>query len=85
MHPGILAAVLAWGAKFSEHPLLLLDRNTDPTRSNRSRLAKSLIKKAREVAEAERAHCVPSADSVVTCLLLDGLHSRKLICTAISY
>lgn len=74
LHPAILATVLAWGGKFSEHPLIVLDRSTD--RSQRSRLAKSLIRKAWEVAEAEKMHTVPSADSVIVCLLLDGLHSR---------
>lgn len=77
VHPAILAAVLAWGAKFSDHPLIEIDRNADPSGAQRSRLAKSLIRKAWEIAEAEKVHCVPSVDSVVTCLLLDGLHSRE--------
>jgi hypothetical protein len=74
VNPAILATVLAWGAKFSEHPLIVLDRSSD--RTQRSRLAKSLIRKAWEIAEAERVHTVPSADAVIVCLLLDGLHSR---------
>lgn len=45
----------------------------------RSRLAKSLIRKAWEVAEAEQMHTIPSADAVIVCLLLDGLHSRMYI------
>jgi hypothetical protein len=77
VHPAVLAAVLAWGAKFSEHPLILLDRSAD--RMQRSRLAKSLIRKAWEVAEAEKMHTIPSADAVVVSLLLDGLHSRMYI------
>lgn len=74
VHPAILATVLAWGGKFSEHPLIVLDRTTD--RAQRSRLAKSLIRKAWEVAEAEKVHTVPSANAIIVCLLLDGLHSR---------
>ncbi|KAF8521063.1 hypothetical protein JB92DRAFT_2892772 [Gautieria morchelliformis] len=76
VHPAILATVLAWGAKFSEHPLIVLDRSAD--RTQRSRLAKSLIRKAWEIAEAERIHTVPSADAVIVCLLLDGLHSHDV-------
>ncbi|KIJ53438.1 hypothetical protein M422DRAFT_154794 [Sphaerobolus stellatus SS14] len=76
VHPAIFSAVLAWGAKFSEHPLILMDRNADVTGAQRSRLAKSLIRKAWEIAEAEKVHKVPSVDAVVACLLLDGLHTR---------
>ena len=79
VHPAIFAAVLAWGAKFSEHPLIIMDRSTDVTGAQRSRLAKSLTRKAWEIAEAEKVHKVPSVDAVVACLLLDGLHSRTYI------
>lgn len=74
MNPAVLATVLSWGAKFSEHPLIELDRSAD--RMRRSRLAKTLIRKAWEVAEAEKMHTIPSVDAVSVCLLLDGLHSR---------
>ena len=76
VHPAILATVLAWGAKFSEHPLIVLDRDADASMARRSRLATSLIRKAREVAEAERVHTEPSADAIIVCVLLDGLNSR---------
>ena len=74
VNPAVLATVLSWGAKFSEHPLIELDRSAD--RMRRSRLAKTLIRKAWEVAEAEKMHTIPSVDAVSVCLLLDGLHSR---------
>ncbi|KAF8527530.1 hypothetical protein BU17DRAFT_39547 [Hysterangium stoloniferum] len=76
--PSILAAVLAWGAKFSEHPLIVEDRAADVSGTQRSRLARSLIKKAWEIAEAEKAHTFPTPDNVVACLLLDGLHSHHV-------
>ncbi|GJJ13338.1 hypothetical protein Clacol_007590 [Clathrus columnatus] len=76
LNPAILATVLAWGAKFSEHPLIVQDRNADTTGKRRSRLAASLRNKAFEIAEAEKVHIVPSSDAIVVGLLLDGLHSR---------
>ncbi|KAF8587579.1 hypothetical protein K439DRAFT_1630576 [Ramaria rubella] len=78
VHPAVLATVLAWGAKFSEHPLIVLDRTADISGTRRSRLAKSLIRKAREIAETEMVHTVPSPDGVIVCILLDGLHSHHV-------
>ena len=31
VHPALLATVLAWGAKFSEHPLIVADRTSSPS------------------------------------------------------
>lgn len=76
LNPAILAAVLAWGAKFSEHPLILQDRNTDTTGRRRSRLATSLRNKAFEIAEAEKVHTIPSPDAIIAGVILDGLCSR---------
>ncbi|KAF8490785.1 hypothetical protein F5888DRAFT_1620637 [Russula emetica] len=74
LHPALMATVVAWGAKFSEHPLLVADRLNSPTRQ--SGLAKSLIVRAREVAEALKVHRVPAAEHVVIALLIEPLQSR---------
>ena len=74
MHPALMATVVAWGAKFSEHPLLVADRLNSPTRQ--SGLAKTLIVRAREVAEALKVHRVPAAEHVVIALLIEPLQSR---------
>jgi hypothetical protein len=74
LHPALMATVIAWGAKFSEHPLLVADRLTSSTRQ--SGLAKTLIARAREVAEALKVHRVPAAEHVVIALLIEPLQSR---------
>jgi hypothetical protein len=74
LHPALMATVVAWGAKFSEHPLLVADRLNSPARQ--SGLAKALIVRAREVAEALKVHRVPAAEHVVIALLIEPLQSR---------
>lgn len=74
LHPALMATVIAWGAKFSEHPLLVADRVVSSTRQ--SGLAKTLIVRAREVAEALKVHRVPAAEHVVIALLIEPLQSR---------
>lgn len=74
LHPALMATVVAWGAKFSEHPLLVADRLNSPARQ--SGLAKTLIVRAREVAEALKVHRVPAAEHVVIALLIEPLQSR---------
>ncbi|KAH9985531.1 hypothetical protein BJV77DRAFT_1071377 [Russula vinacea] len=74
LHPALMATVVAWGAKFSEHPLLVADRLNSPTRQ--SGLAKTLIVRAREVAEALKVHRVPAAEHVVIALLIEPLQSQ---------
>jgi len=76
LHPALMATVVAWGAKFSEHPLLVADRLNSPARQ--SGLAKTLIVRAREVAEALKVHRVPAAEHVVIALLIEPLQSRAL-------
>jgi hypothetical protein len=76
LHPALMATVVAWGAKFSEHPLLVADRLNSPTRQ--SGLAKTLVNRAREVAEALKVHRVPAAEHVVIALLIEPLQSRAL-------
>jgi hypothetical protein len=74
LHPALMATVIAWGAKFSEHPLLVADRLNSSTRQ--SGLAKTLIVRAREIAEALKVHRVPAAEHVVIALLIEPLQSR---------
>ncbi|KAF8272856.1 hypothetical protein EI94DRAFT_1769658 [Lactarius quietus] len=74
LHPALMATVIAWGAKFSEHPLLVADRLNSPTRQ--SGLAKTLIVRAREIAEALKVHRVPAAEHVVIALLIEPLQSQ---------
>lgn len=76
VHPALVATVIAWGTKFSEHPLLVADRRRP---GGQSMLAKALIDRAREVAEALKVHRISSADSVVICLLIEPLQSRRSI------
>jgi hypothetical protein len=73
--PALLATLIAWGAKFSEHPILVQDRKTSP--GGRSRIARLLLHRAREVAEGEKVHRVPSPENVVISMLMDPLQSRQ--------
>jgi hypothetical protein len=72
----LLATVIAWGAKFSEHPLLVHDRDTN---AGRSRICRILTRRAREVSEGEKIHRLPSFDNVIIALLLEPLQSRKYL------
>ncbi|KAG8772426.1 hypothetical protein FRC15_002745 [Serendipita sp. 397] len=72
--PSLLVTVIAWGAKFSEHPLLVHDRAMN---AGKSRLSRLITKRAREVAEGEKVHRVPSCDNVIIALLLEPLHSHN--------
>jgi len=74
LHPALVATVLAWGSKFSEHPLLLADRRRH---GGQSRLAKALIDRARDLAEALKVHRVASTEHVVIGLLIEPLQSRQ--------
>lgn len=74
LHPALVATVLAWGTKFSEHPLLVADRRRP---GGQSLLAKTLIDRARELAEAMKVHRIPTPDHVVIGLLIEPLQSRE--------
>ncbi|KAF8208834.1 hypothetical protein K438DRAFT_1812973 [Mycena galopus ATCC 62051] len=74
LHPALVATVLAWGSKFSEHPLLVADRRRP---GGQSLLAKTLIDRARNLAEALKVHRIPSPDHVVIGLLLEPLQSQN--------
>ncbi|KAH9933240.1 uncharacterized protein BXZ73DRAFT_46460, partial [Epithele typhae] len=75
LHPGLVATVVAWGAKFSEHPLCIADRHQN---HGQSTFAKALINRARDLAEDMKVHRIPSADHVVISLLLEPLQSQSL-------
>ncbi|PVG00244.1 hypothetical protein CPB86DRAFT_701823 [Serendipita vermifera] len=72
--PALLATVIAWGAKFSEHPLLVHDREMN---AGRSRICRILTRRAREVAEGEKIHRLPSIDNLINALLLEPLQSHN--------
>jgi len=74
LHPALVATVLAWGTKFSEHPLLVADRRRP---GGQSFLAKTLIDRARDLAEALKVHRVPTSDHVVISLLIEPLQNRE--------
>lgn len=76
LHPALVATVLAWGSKFSEHSLLLADRRRH---GGQSLLAKALIDRARDLAEALKVHRVASTEHVVIGLLIEPLQSRQYI------
>lgn len=69
----LVGTVIAWGAKFSEHPLLLADRRHN---NNQSHIAKTLINRARDLAEDLKVHRIPSADHVVIALLIEPMQNR---------
>ncbi|KAL1713034.1 hypothetical protein EV715DRAFT_212549 [Schizophyllum commune] len=75
IHPALLAVVLAWGAKFAEHPLLLADRAL-PAHNGASFLASALIARTRALAEALAVHRIPSPDHILCALLLEPLQSQ---------
>lgn len=72
-----VAAVLAWGAKFSEHPIIAMDREETSAGMergrSRSRLVRLLVVRAQEVLEANRAFRVPKVENLQAALLIEGL------------
>jgi hypothetical protein len=72
----LVAVVIAWGAKFSEHPLLVRDRARN---NGQSAIARTLIIRTRELAEDLKVHRVPSADHVVTALLIEPMQNRECV------
>jgi hypothetical protein len=76
LHPALVATVLAWGCKFSEHPILVADRQRP---NGQSHLAKAMVDRARDLAEAMKVHRIPSADNVVIALLIEPLQSRQFV------
>ncbi|EEB97347.1 hypothetical protein MPER_03353, partial [Moniliophthora perniciosa FA553] len=82
LHPALVATVIAWGSKFSEHQLLTADRSTH---GGQGHLSKTLIDRARDLAEALKVHRVPNADHVVIALLIETLQSRCIYLWSLSH
>lgn len=86
-----LAVVLALGAKFSEHPIIVMDRdqtsdptvtvsiNGSPVTKRTSRLVRLLVARAQQVLEVHRAYRSPTIDNIQACLLMEGLLNRASI------
>ncbi|KAF5389321.1 hypothetical protein D9757_003453 [Collybiopsis confluens] len=74
LHPALVATVIAWGTKFSEHTLLIADRKAH---NGQSAMSKTLINRARDLAEALKVHRIPHQDHVVIGLLLETLQSQN--------
>ncbi|KAI0755265.1 hypothetical protein C8Q80DRAFT_1216974 [Daedaleopsis nitida] len=75
LHPALVATVIAWGAKFSEHLLLIADRHRN---NGQSAFAKVLINRARDLAEDMKVHRIPNGDHVVIALLIEPLQSQSM-------
>ncbi|WRT67323.1 uncharacterized protein IL334_004293 [Kwoniella shivajii] len=81
-HP-LLAIVLAWGAKFSEHPTISADREECSSRDGdsfrgrqRSRLVSLIIIRTREIAERNKITRIPNMENTLSCFLLENLLGR---------
>jgi hypothetical protein len=77
----ILACVLAWGAKFSEHSVIIKDREECslmlPGERRRSRLIQMVAVRAQQVAEICKVYRVPSLENVQACLMLNTLEGGR--------
>ncbi|KAF9077574.1 hypothetical protein BDP27DRAFT_476896 [Rhodocollybia butyracea] len=74
LHPALVATVIAWGTKFSEHSLLIADRLTH---NGQSLISKTMINRTRDLAEALKVHRIPNQDHVVIGLLVETLQSQN--------
>jgi hypothetical protein len=85
IHRPLLAIIIAWGSKFSDHDLLVKDRQQAhydsstggysklSTYTRSSSISRLLVDRAREVAEQEKVFRIPSPQNVVCCILLEPL------------
>ncbi|KAH8089477.1 hypothetical protein HD553DRAFT_93191 [Filobasidium floriforme] len=78
----ILACVLAWGAKFSEHGIIAKDREECSVglqgERKRSRLIQMVAVRAQSVAEICKVYRVPSLENVQACLMLNVLEGGNI-------
>lgn len=74
LHPAIVATVLAWGAKFTEHSLFLADRAMN---GGQGLFAKTIIERARAVAEVMKVQRVATPEHVIVGLLLEPVQPRE--------
>ncbi|WVQ98940.1 hypothetical protein IAU59_006072 [Kwoniella sp. CBS 9459] len=79
----LLAVILGWGARFSEHPVIISDREEVSARDmlikpgrKRSRLVSLIVIRAREVAEWNRITRLPSLENSQTLFFLESLLAR---------
>lgn len=75
LHPAVVATILAWGAKFAENSLFVADRQRNG--GTQSLFAKTLINRARDLAEALKVHRIASTEHVVIALLIEPLQSQN--------
>ena len=79
--PPIIAVILAWGAKFSEHPLIVADRQACsadlPGGRQRRRLAQMMACRAQEVLETHKVFRVPSLENLQAALMMVPLVGRE--------
>lgn len=84
-HP-LLAVALAWGARFSDHPVITADRDEISARAGssntyshpeRSRLVQLMVIRAREVAEANKAFRTAKMENIRLAILLGPLLGRE--------
>lgn len=76
----LLAVVLGFGARFTEHATFLADREEMSSRESdpgRSRMAQLLAIRAREVVEANKAFRVATLANAQALMILEGLVGRK--------
>ena len=77
----IVACVLAWGAKFSEHSVIHRDRDECSIgllgERRRSRLIQMVAVRAQQVAEICKVYRVPSLENVQACLMLNVLEGGE--------
>lgn len=86
-HP-LLAVALAWGARFSDHPIINADReetsaqpsgSSMPSQPSRSRMVQMLVIRAREVAEVNKAFRNAKVENVRLAILLEPLLARECL------
>jgi hypothetical protein len=82
LHPAIIATVLAWGAKFSEHELFRVDREKN---GGQGLLAKAIIERARAVAEVLKVPRIATPENVIVGLLLEPVQPRESLILACNF
>ncbi|EJT98726.1 hypothetical protein DACRYDRAFT_110626 [Dacryopinax primogenitus] len=73
--PALLATLMACGAKFSDHHLMQLDRETN---GGSSRIQSRLLERAVEIAEAEKVFRTATLENVTLSMILEGMDPLTL-------
>ncbi|KZT60086.1 hypothetical protein CALCODRAFT_465982 [Calocera cornea HHB12733] len=73
--PAMLAALMACGAKFSDHHLMQLDRETN---GGKSRIQARLLDRAMEIAEAEKVYRTATLENITLAMILEGMDPLTL-------